>query len=324
MYEHIAIALDGSPAALTAAAFARHLDAAAYQVIHIVESGIGGAPGGTAPGATARQREQMDRLEAQMRADVVNAMGSPDSGLPLSVEIRYGDPVEELLAASVATDLLLLTTRGRGIASRTLFGSVADEVSRRASRPTLILRPDHDLRRPERVLVLLDGHARAERAIPTARRLARTIGCSLVLVHVVDEEQLDASPFGPEPGDVAGTDAISLSIDRAGAYLSRREQELEAPDFDVQHRVVIGETVPALIEFADPADVVVIGSRARAGLRRIVAPGVAERMVRFAPSPVLIVHDGTDLPTDRASAAPALSSGVPGPGTDPGTRPERN
>ena len=231
-------------------------------------------------------------------------MGSPSPVPPISVEIRTGDPVEELLAASVATDLLLLTTRGRGIASRALFGSVADEVSRRCSRPTLVLRPDHDLRRPERVLVLLDGRPRAERAIPAARRLATTVGCSLILVHIVDEEHLDDSPFGPDNDRSAGSDAITLAIGRAGVYLSERERELESPGFDVQHRVVIGETVPALIEFADPADVVVIGSRARAGLRRIVAPGVAEQLVRHAPSPVLIVHDRTELGEMSESSEP--------------------
>ena len=306
VYQQIAIALDGSPAALTAAAFARHLPARTFRIVHVIETGgpfnRPALPKGL---PDAERRALVARLLAQARP----ALGLAPSDADPTVEIRTGDPVDELIAASAPADLIVLTTRGRGITGRTLFGSVADEVARRGTRPALIVRPDHDLRYPQRVIVPLDGETRAEGAIPVAQTLATSLGCPLVLVHVVDENDLENTPFGRDEdaaatgGRSAARDHVAQAIDRATAYLRRHEQRLEAARAVVQHRVVIGDTIPALIEFADLADIVVVASRANSGLRRLVDPSVAERLVRYAPSPVLIVHDGT-RPAGPSAAAP--------------------
>ena len=305
MYQQIAIALDGSPASLTAAAFARHIAAECYRVVHVVEQG---GPFGRPARSEAQQDAERPALAERFRSETLTAMAQANTGEPtIDVDIRFGDPVDELLAAGDAADMMLLTTRGRGVAGRTLFGSVADEVSRRGVRPTLILRPDHDLRYPERIVVPLDGSDRAEQAIPVARRLAVTLGCPVILVHVVDQEELDETPFGhDEPGTPASglrPDEVNVAIDQAATYLRRQELALETDEVVVQHRVIIGDTIPALIEFADPADIVVVASRAHSGLRRLVDQSVAENLVRRAPSPILIVHDRTQptgtTPTDR-------------------------
>ncbi len=296
MYQQIAIALDGSPAALTAAAFARHLAARVYRVVHVVETG---GPFNRPVRPEGIPEAERAELVARMRTAARSAMGRAASDTGLTVEIRSGDPVDELIAASESADLIVLTTRGRGVAGRALFGSVADEVARRGVRPTLVLRPDHDLRYPQRVIVPLDGGDGAERAIPVARSLATTLGCPVLLVHVVDQEDLEGAPFSQEPDTAAaddqpaGRDAVATAIDQATAYLRRHEQRLGADGLVVQHRVVIGDTIPALVEFADPADIVVVASRGNAGLRRLVDPSVAEQLVRHAPSPVLVVHDRT-------------------------------
>lgn len=295
MYQQIAIALDGSPAALTAAAFARYLAASVYRIVHVVETGgpfnRPARPEGIPPAERAA-------LTVRMRTEALAAMAM-DANDRLTVEIRSGDPGDELIAASEPADLIVLTTHGRGIAGRAVFGSVADEVARRGVRPTLILRPDHDLRYPRRVIVPLDGRDHAEQAIPVARNLAATLGCPIVLVHVVDQEDLAGAPFSQdeatvETGSRSGVrDEVARAIDRAAAYLRQHEQRLEAGGVIVQHRVVIGDTIPALIEFADPADIVVVASRGNSGLRRLVDQSVAEQLVRHAPSPVLVVHDRT-------------------------------
>ena len=293
-FEQIAIALDGSPAALTAARFARHLRARHYHVIHIVEAperdrvlAAGDDEASVAPDPALGRR---------LLDDVAAATAGGGCALaPVDVTLRYGDPVDELIAASEPMDLLLVTTRGRGIASRALFGSVANEVARRGIRPTLVMRPDHDLRRPERIIVALDGGARAEMGIPAGQRLAKVIGCPLVLVHVVDDRDLDATPFGVPAGNAIATqygapDRVGRAIERASRYLAGRERALADAGIDVQHRVILGQTIPALVEFADPADIVVVASRALSDLRLLVEPSVADHLVRQAPAPVLVVH----------------------------------
>lgn len=292
-FEQIAIALDGSPAALTAARFARHLRARHYHIIHVVEAPARdrvAANGNDEATAAANQG-----LAQHLLDDVLTATAGDGCALaPVDVTLRYGDPVDELIAASEPMDLLLVTTRGRGIASRALFGSVANEVARRGVRPTLVVRPDHDLRRPERIIVALDGGARAEMGIPAGQRLAAVIGCPLVLVHVVDDRDLDATPFGAPTGNAIDAqhdahDRVGRAIERATRYLAARERALEDAGIDVQHRVILGETIPALVEFADPADIVV-ASRALSDIRLLIEPSVADHLVRQAPAPVLVVH----------------------------------
>ncbi len=306
MYQQIAIALDGSAASLTAAAFARHIATRCYQVVHVVESN---GPFGRIDRPESQLAAERAALSNRFREETLDAMALSASGEPnLTVEIRYGNPVDELIAASETADMMLLTTRGRGVAGRTLFGSVADEVSRRGLRPTLIMRPDHDLRYPERIVVPLDGGSRAEQAIPVARRLAVTLGCPIILVHVVDQEELEETPFGhDEPDSVAdgaAPDEVNVAIDQAATYLQRQELALETDEVTVQHRVIIGDTIPALIKFADPADIVVVASRAHTGLRRLVDQSVAEHLVRQAPSPILIVHDRTRPAENPTADAP--------------------
>lgn len=299
VYQQIAIALDGSPASLTAAAFARHIAASCYQVVHVVEAN---GPFGRTDRPENQRAKERTELQVRFREEALDVMALSSASEPdIIVEVRFGDPVDELIAASESADLMVLTTRGRGIAGRTLFGSVADEVSRRGLRPTLVLRPDHDLRYPERIVVPLDGSSRAEQAIPVARRLAATLGCPIILVHVVDQEELEETPFGVnDPGSPVGgaaPDEVNVAIDQAATYLQRQEAALETDEVTVQHRVIIGDTIPALIEFADPADIVVVASRAHTGLRRLVDQSVAEHLVRRAPSPILIVHERT-LPAE--------------------------
>lgn len=65
-----------------------------------------------------------------------------DAGYTVSTEIRFGDPVVEIvrLVEDEAIDLVAMTTHGRSGLSRFLFGSVADGVLRSVSVPVMLLR----------------------------------------------------------------------------------------------------------------------------------------------------------------------------------------
>lgn len=60
----------------------------------------------------------------------------------------------------------------------------------------------------------------------------------------------------------------------------------------VEHRLVIGEEVDAILDTAKQikADVIVMGTHGRSGLKRMVLGSVAEQVVRRADCPVLTVR----------------------------------
>jgi nucleotide-binding universal stress UspA family protein len=76
--------------------------------------------------ATGYLQGQAERLEA--------------SGHRVSHEVREGSPGDELLAATEPTDLVAMTTHGRGGVHRWLLGSVADKLVRHGRAPVLLVR----------------------------------------------------------------------------------------------------------------------------------------------------------------------------------------
>jgi len=64
------------------------------------------------------------------------------NGVRVTTEVRRGEPVAEILAATTEAkaDLIIMTTHGRSGFGRLLFGSVAEAVLRRADVPVLLMR----------------------------------------------------------------------------------------------------------------------------------------------------------------------------------------
>jgi len=70
------------------------------------------------------------------------AIGLRTRGIDVSSEIRVGRADEQILAAvrEVGADLIAMSTHGRGGLGRLLFGSVAEQVLRRAEVPVFLMR----------------------------------------------------------------------------------------------------------------------------------------------------------------------------------------
>lgn len=80
----------------------------------------------------ARVRDYLNSKRRQLRA----------AGVKANVYAAIGAPAEQILkvANQEKADLIVMTTRGRGGIKRALLGSVADEVIRSATAPTLVIR----------------------------------------------------------------------------------------------------------------------------------------------------------------------------------------
>jgi nucleotide-binding universal stress UspA family protein len=83
--------------------------------------------------------QERDRLEYE-GIDYLSSVESRLEKIPVERVVRFGDPTEEILleAGAFDADLIAMTTAGRSGLTRTLFGSVAEQVFRRAERPVLL------------------------------------------------------------------------------------------------------------------------------------------------------------------------------------------
>jgi nucleotide-binding universal stress UspA family protein len=82
------------------------------------------------------QRQAAARLRAFADAQV-------HENVPMDLEVRIGQPAEEIIAATNESkcDLIVISTRGITGLDRYLIGSVADRVARFAPCPVILLRP---------------------------------------------------------------------------------------------------------------------------------------------------------------------------------------
>lgn len=86
--------------------------------------------------------QEMDRLSRQGVMELDAIADTTVAGVPVETVVRFGNPTAEILieAEAFGADLIALTTTGRSRLRRALIGSTADDVTRKAPVPTLVLR----------------------------------------------------------------------------------------------------------------------------------------------------------------------------------------
>jgi len=86
--------------------------------------------------------QEMSRLQSEW-LDYLDSVRFLLGGVPAEPALRFGDPVEQILAEAADTDadLIAVTTVCRSGVKRALLGSVAEQIVKRARTSVLLLRP---------------------------------------------------------------------------------------------------------------------------------------------------------------------------------------
>ena len=138
------------------------------------------------------------------------------------------------------------------------------------------------------ILVPTDFSETAEHATAQAVELARRHGSKIHLFHVVE-------PYGEPPPNMMATvrDYIDRLEKDAATALSERTEALSAMDVTVSastaHHVAPYEAIASQAE-AMSADLIVMGTHGRRGLRRMFMGSVAEKVLRHVPISVLTLN----------------------------------
>jgi nucleotide-binding universal stress UspA family protein len=159
----------------------------------------------------------------------------------------------------------------------------------------------------KRILVAIDGSPASNAGLRSAAALAADQRATLLALHVVDDSAIltgfDSSNFPSSYVD-AWVETLRTNgrkaLTKAGAFA--RDQGVELQPVLAEAR---GQTVAhAIIQQARrlKADVIVLGTHGRRGLRRVLLGSDAEAVVREASVPVLLVRSA-DRATRQSSAA---------------------
>src|SRR6266542_296343 len=145
-----------------------------------------------------------------------------------------------------------------------------------------------------RIVVGVDDSTDAETALRWALREAVLRKASVEVVHAW-QMPMSALPFGATlvvPADEAELDQAAR--DHLDSLVDRALAELPADQPDVVRTAVPGDAVMTLLDVSADADLLVVGSHGRTGIRKLLLGSTASNVVQHAACPVVVIR----LPTD--------------------------
>jgi nucleotide-binding universal stress UspA family protein len=299
MYRTVVLPLDGSPfaeqAVPVALSIARQAGArlllARVRPPEVFEGLVSLYPAGNASAGTSEQaylRNVRERLPTGTAVPVETVL----------LEGQVADTLHEEAIRSEA-DLVVMATHGHGPFSRLWLGSVADELVRRLPMPLLLVRPGEqpaDLKQEpvfHRILVPLDGSTRAEKILEPATALGALWGAEYVLTRVIAPVPiagLDLAGYAPGGLDLA---EMERRQQQAHDYLDGVAARLRHRSLRVRTSVLVHRH-PAVgiheVAEAEKAGLIALATRGHGGLKRLLLGSVADKVIRAAPTPVLVWH----------------------------------
>lgn len=205
--------------------------------------------------------------------------------------------------STVADDLVVMTTHGRGAFGRAWLGSTADHIVRHGSTAVLLIRPD--IENPasldqavtfSSILLPVDGSELAEKAVPWARRLGHAYDASYTLLRAVPPVMDLQSPYLPHTIEET-REVLEEGRKAAEKYLDELAGRLEKQKMTVTTELEVPvRPATAILHYADrnPIDLIALATHGRGGLKRALLGSVADKVVRGAHVPVLLVRAADD------------------------------
>jgi nucleotide-binding universal stress UspA family protein len=143
----------------------------------------------------------------------------------------------------------------------------------------------------KRVLVPLDGSRLAEQALPHAAAQAEQFGAEIYLLRVL----------GPLPDPILASRQVARSAEAASArlaqtYLEGIASSLRERGISAKAAIVEGKPYVEIIQFAEDEkiDLIVMSTRGHSGLSRWLLGSVADRVVRGATVPLMLIQARTE------------------------------
>jgi nucleotide-binding universal stress UspA family protein len=315
MYRSLLVPLDGSDfgehALPVAMSIVRRLGGALQIVhVHVPVWGVYAELGALYDETTDRTLRERDRAYVDAVVQRIAAVAD----IPCSSAL-LGGPVAEAIsqhASTTGSDLVVMTTHGRGALARFWLGSVADALVRQASVPILFVRPQEaapDLAQEpvlRRVLIALDGSELAEQVLEPVLALGASTQAEYTLFRAV--KQRTPLSYDATSARVSGLRESLLKqlqeIDRqewteAQNYLERLAERLRGRSLTVQTRVVSHEQ-PATAILDDvqksPVELIALATHGRGGLKRLLLGSVADKVLRGGTTPMLMYR-----PVDKSA-----------------------
>lgn len=153
-----------------------------------------------------------------------------------------------------------------------------------------------------RILCPVDLSSSSLEALKLAVKMTRASGATLYLLHVIDNpfDELYMSSIAQADPALLGlykseplkrARIVRATEDHSEVLLKQFSNEWVGALPKVRYRIESGNPFEAILDTAETtrADLIVLATHGRTGIKRLIIGNVAEKVVRHAPCPVLIV-----------------------------------
>lgn len=248
-----------------------------------VVSAVGSVPYAYAPTAAMTTDIVMEAMQADARRAVEAAVDlvrelAPE--LEVDGKVLGGSPQLALRHASAEAGKLVVGRRGIGGARGLLLGSVSGDAAAHAECPVVVVGGPAPASGP--VVVGVDPSPISANAVAHAFQQADLLGTTLVAVHGV----------GISTSSTLGLDAVERlrgdAEEIVGELLAGHSEDY--PDVQVEQRIGVGPAAAEIIDAAESAQLVIVGSRGRGGFRGLLLGSTSRAVIQLAPCPVMVTH----------------------------------
>ncbi|KRE29881.1 universal stress protein UspA [Mycobacterium sp. Soil538] len=289
----VVVGTDGSPSSRVAIQWAageaamRHVP---LTIVHVAAL-LGGASSVFAWPVGGVPEEVLEIQENDARrvvADAITAVEGCTAGgdrPEIHSEVFFGGPVPTLVDVSAQAQLLVVGCRGRTGQHRRLLGSVSTGLIYHSHCPVAVV---HDEVPPSPqsgrlpVLVGIDGSRASESATALAFDEASRRGVDLAALHVWSDADTATVP-GMEVG------ALQHAADKTLAERLAGWQE-RYPEVNVHRLVEFEDPARQLLDHAQRAQLVIVGSHGRGGFARMLLGSVSATVTQEARVPVIVAR----------------------------------
>lgn len=218
------------------------------------------------------------------------------SDIAVDTAVLSGGPYYEICKAAraLAVDLIIMSTHGHTGLRHALLGSTTERVIRHATCPVLTIReqlvpmrfPDDAPCRFRNILAPTDFSEASFKAVRYTAAFAGLCGGGATLLHVVEP-----------PGYPAwGYARLSVRDERLKKQAREKLKALsdELPSgLRTTTAVMTGDAASGIVEAANERkeDLIVMATRGHGGMRQALLGSTAEKVVRHATCPVLVVRE---------------------------------
>jgi len=135
------------------------------------------------------------------------------------------------------------------------------------------------------ILVPTDGSEFTKPAIDRAIELAKAVGGSITAIYVIDH-----TVFGNIPMDSSVTSVYDM-MNKEGHEATAYVKDLCAKNgVEAKELIVEGAPVKSIVSVSGDYDIIVMGTLGRTGFAKLMMGSVAERVVRYAKCPVMVIR----------------------------------